>query len=279
MFGDLVPGSYTVTFVLPSGKKFTPNDKGTDDKDSDANTTTGAAPTVTLVSGENNPTIDAGIYTPAKLGDYVWEDKNANGIQEAGELPIGSVAVTLTGTDGVGNPVTKNTTTDATGMYMFGDLAPGKYVVTFASPIGFKPTFQDKGGDDTKDSDANPTTGKSQEVTLISGDNNPTIDAGFYRPAKLGDFVFDDKNGNGIQEAGEPGVQGVTVNLTGTDGGGNAVTKTILTDATGMYMFGDLVPGSYTVTFVLPSGKKFTPNDKGTDDKDSDANTTTGVAR
>jgi hypothetical protein len=41
---------------------------------SDANTVTGITPSVTLVSGEHNPNLDAGLYQPASLGDFVWID-------------------------------------------------------------------------------------------------------------------------------------------------------------------------------------------------------------
>ncbi|MBL0325628.1 MAG: hypothetical protein IPP61_10680 [Cytophagaceae bacterium] len=48
-----------------------------------------------------------------------------------------------------------------------------------------------------------------------------TIDAGYFKPATIGDFVFEDKNGNGIQDPTEPGIAGVTVKLNGSDGQGN----------------------------------------------------------
>ncbi|MBK9151773.1 MAG: hypothetical protein IPM26_12610 [Saprospiraceae bacterium] len=44
------------------------------------------------------------------------------------------------------------------------------------------------------------------------------MDAGYYRPATIGDFVWDDKNANGVQDAGEPGIPGLTVTLSGTAG-------------------------------------------------------------
>ena len=47
-------------------------------------------------------TVDAGLIRPASLGDYVWEDKNGNGVQDAGETPIGGVVVMLQ--DAAGNP-------------------------------------------------------------------------------------------------------------------------------------------------------------------------------
>ena len=41
---------------------------------SDADPLSGQTPTYTLGLGEHNPTIDAGFYQPAGLGDYVWLD-------------------------------------------------------------------------------------------------------------------------------------------------------------------------------------------------------------
>jgi SdrD B-like domain/HYR domain/Secretion system C-terminal sorting domain len=92
----------------------------------------------------------------------------------------------------------------------------------------------------------------------------------------LGDFVFRDSNGNGIQDAGEVGVAGVTVKLYDS---ANNVIATTTTDANGKYLFDNLTAGNYTVEFVkttLPSGLGFSPQGATTGDKDSDANVTTG---
>ena len=47
-----------------------------------------------------------------------------------------------------------------------------------------------------------------------------TLDFGFYQPVTVGDFVWNDLNGNGVQDAGEPAIPGVTLTLTGTTGAG-----------------------------------------------------------
>lgn len=52
---------------------------------------------------------------------------------------------------------------------------------------------------------------------------------------------------NGIQEAGEPGIEGVLVNL-GEGACPATGTTTATTDADGNYSFGDLAPGTYCVT-------------------------------
>ncbi len=61
----------------------------------------------------------------------------------------------------------------------------------------------------------------TETTTLESGDNDPTLDAGIYQPSSLGDYVWEDLNANGIQDDGDTGVEGVTVNL--KDEAGNVI--------------------------------------------------------
>jgi len=94
-------------------------------------------------------------------------------------------------------------------------------------------------------------------------------------PASIGDFVWHDENQNGIQDEGEPGIPGVTVNL--YDSTGTQLLVSILTNADGLYEFTDLMPGDHIVEFELPSGYSFTSMHQGNDNAaDSDANLLTG---
>ena len=234
-----------------------------------------------IVSGDTIPTIDAGFANFAELGNLVWEDINYNGVQDAGEPGIPNVTVTLNGVDGIGNPIpTQTMQTNAVGEYCFTNLLPGDYTVTFEQPAGYVPTVLNdpkSNGDDTDDSDANLSNSLTTIVhTLASGEKNKTLDAGFVILSKLGDIVWEDINYNGVQDAGEPGIENVTVTLNGTNGLGDAITtQTLTTDANGMYMFGDLFPGDYTLTFDQPNGYEPTvlddPESNGDDTDDSDA--------
>ncbi len=68
--------------------------------------------------------------------------------------------------------------------------------------------------------------------------------------------MWHDLNANGVQDAGEPGVGGVTVQLLSQAG---AVVATTGTDSTGKYLFANVVAGTYSVMFQKPSGFSFTP--------------------
>jgi len=82
-------------------------------------------------------------------------------------------------------------------------------------------------GADASDSDADTTTGKTQIVTLASGEHNPTLDAGVYAKASLGNYVWVDGNNDGQQGNGaDIGLNGVTVNLYKGDGTLVATTTT-----------------------------------------------------
>ncbi|HSR44509.1 MAG TPA: SdrD B-like domain-containing protein [Acidimicrobiia bacterium] len=90
---------------------------------------------------------------------------------------------------------------------------------------------------------------------------------------EIGDFVWEDADGDGIQEPGEKGVKGVVVNLLQS---GLVVAQTVTDDA-GKYLFGGLLAGEYEVQFVLPAGFEFTRLHEPDDDAvDSDAAPATG---
>jgi len=275
LFTGLIPGSYSVIFTnLPAGYVFSPQDQGANDAiDSDANPATGRSQTVTLISGQTNRTVDAGLHQPACLGDYVWDDLNRDGLQNDGNTGISNVVVELTSCESTN--VLRTTTTDANGFYLFCNLTPGGYRTHVLLPNGYRFTLRDAAGtNDCVDSDADVVTGITSCTTLSSGETNLCNDIGLFRPAAIGDFVWNDQNGNGLQDVGEPGVSNAVVQL--MDCGG-ALLATVSTDVGGRYLFSGLVPGSYKVTFVTPPGGTPTLANQSPDDRDSDADTVTGM--
>ncbi|MFW2663762.1 SdrD B-like domain-containing protein, partial [Staphylococcus aureus] len=206
-----------------------------------------------------------------KIGNYVWEDTNKNGVQELGEKGVGNVTVTVfdnnTNTK-VGEAVTKED-----GSYLIPNLPNGDYRVEFSNlPKGYEVTPSKQGNNEELDSN-----GLSSVIT-VNGKDNLSADLGIYKPKyNLGDYVWEDTNKNGIQDQDEKGISGVTVTL--KDENGN-VLKTVTTDADGKYKFTDLDNGNYKVEFTTPEGYTPTTVTSGSDiEKDSNGLTTTGVIK
>lgn len=114
-----------------------------------------------------------------ELGDFVWNDLNRNGIQEANEPGIDGIAVSLF--DGNNNPLA-TTTTDSTGWYKFTGLQYNTYLVEFLAPVGFDFTVAKVGGDPTLDSDVtafNLPIGRTDPIPItVDGDYDWVADAG-----------------------------------------------------------------------------------------------------
>jgi hypothetical protein len=121
------------------------------------------------------------IVAPANIsiGDFVWDDLNFNGIQDAGEPGMANVTVNLY--DCADN-LLASAVTDGSGFYMFSDLEPGDYSLEFVAPAGYVLSPYDQGADDMMDSDADPLTGKTPCFTLDADGEYLSYDAGMYVP-------------------------------------------------------------------------------------------------
>ncbi len=302
LFSGLAAGNYTVVFPISlSGATVTTQNVGADDNiDSDASQATGETGTITLGAGQNITNVDAG-YCPTTLaiGNRVWNDVNNNGINDI-EAGIAGVTVNLykdNNNDNVADGAAIATiTTDASGYYLFSGLVPGNYIVGVVNPSGYVSSSVN-GGDPDNDINlddngqvavGNETRGLA--MTLNGGTEpgdggtpndlnvNITYDFGFYLTplGSIGDKVFNDANGNGIQDAGELGITGVTVQLKNSAG---TVIATTNTDANGNYLFSGLAAGNYSVVFPLTlNGSALTTSNVGADDNiDSDADQATGA--
>jgi len=275
LFDQLPPGDYYVGFqlsTLPAGYVVTLPDQidsqspaTSDEFDSDADGSTG-------VTG----TLDMGIYQPegVRLGNRVWLDNDQDGIQDGNEPGVPGVSVNLIDSAGNlvtvdmdGNPIVPQIT-DASGYYLFDNLPDGEYAVVFdlnTLPINHAVTQQDATASqspttsDQLDSDGDPATGQTPSTgPLVDGDEDLSLDLGIYPTSevRVGNTVWYDNDGDGIQDTNEPGVPGILANLFNADG--TAATDMVgspvgpaVTDANGDYLFENLPQGDYYVVFDL----------------------------
>jgi hypothetical protein len=175
-----------VQFSLPNGYTATARDIGADDAlDADAHLSTGQSPLVQLTSGEHDPTVDAGVFQRASIGDRVWEDIDLDGLQDPGEPGVPGVVVSLYGPTGTS---VDSVTTDDDGIYRFAGLRPGTWSVGVSNlPAGTTVTGLDSGldigTDDAVDSDVDPVTGRAAATQLTPGESDLGWDAGIHRSA------------------------------------------------------------------------------------------------
>lgn len=216
-------------------------------------------------SSSQDETIDFGFTPPgtSAIGDFVWQDTNANGLQDAGEPGLSGLTVNLC-LDQACTSIIATTTTDQNGNYHFSGLFAGIYFVQVVPGAGFTPTTSQIGYpvNASIDSGGNVSAIPTEVVLPINYTDN-TIDFGFVPPAQgaVGDFVWHDLNRNGIQDAGEPGMNNVTVRLFDSANTLVATTTTVTHNGQdGYYQFTGLKAGTYSVVVdstTLPSG--YTP--------------------
>jgi uncharacterized protein YbdZ (MbtH family) len=260
-----------IAVTVPAGWTVSPQDQGADDAlDSDA----GATGTITTVNvTADNPTFDIGLYVAGQVGDRVFCDADNDAAYDAGE-GMADVTVTLyDDSDCIGHAGTPvlTTTTTGDGYYLFTGLesyAPGAsgkcYVV----------------GVDTADPDlgtcVNPVT-LITDAFHLNADTSPYLDADFgFEELSLGDLVWYDTDQDGVQDAGEPGVENVGVDLYADTCDGQQLAADT-TDADGLYDFPGLQTGTYCLAFSnVPAGWTISARDQGADDTiDSDADPAT----
>ncbi len=168
----------------------------------------------------------------ASISGTVFNDLNGNGVFNAGEPGVAGVTINLdTNADGT---VDTTAVTGAGGSYTFLALAAGTYRVREVVPAGSVQTT------------ANPA-----DLVLGAATDATGLDFGDFTLITISGLKFNDLNGSGAQDPGEPGLGGVTIQLdTGANG---TVDATALTSAGGTYSFANLGPGTYRVREVAPA--------------------------
>ncbi len=181
--------------------------------------------------------INFGDVIEGRISGFVFSDDNGNGNDDNGEQGIGHVTITLYnnsnsdimygGTPYASGEIITAVLTDTTGYYSV-SLPPGRYRVEEQDPLNYV-----------------SVSANSLTVTLPS--SQTVANFADMKQGVLTGMVFNDLNGNGQWDSGEPGVNGVNLNI---DGG----APTTATESDGSFYFGGLGDGSYTLNAIVPIG-------------------------
>ena len=209
----------------------------------------------------------------ASVSGRAWEDRDADGLPGPDEAPIKGAYVVLL--DMQGDPkAIDSVRIYPSGTYSFPRLREGRYSLAFRLPDGylFTKALRTAGGS----SAAAPGEGQTAVTPAFSlgkGERLTEMNIGGYLPARIGDTVWIDRNGNGLQDYREPAASGVQLSLIG--GSGEEIAGAV-SDEYGFYCFDGLPPGNYTVRISPPSSFRLTARDSaapGEIDSDADPDT------
>ena len=238
----------------------TPTATPTDTPTATPTDTPTATPTDTPTATPTNTPTATPPPSYGAIGDFVWYDSNSNGIQNIDEPGLANVVIDLyKDTDSSGDltpsdTLVDSTVTDADGGFLFPALAPGAYIVDVRdapNPDGQLPTgigFLDHTLG--RQSLSDPTSA----IVLSADEVYKDADFGYVQSADvndviIGDTVWYDDNGDGVQQPGEPGIPDVEVCATAADPA--ILPICILTDSNGHYLF-VIAPGTYSITIPTP---------------------------
>jgi len=165
-----------------------------------------------------------------------YDDANGNGTKDGGEFDLPGWTINVSG-DGGGSQVT-----GTGGAYLFTSVGPGVHNVTETAQAGWV------------------ATSGPYNFTAASADlpaNNKIFDFGNFDQICVSGVKFRDRNNNGVKDAGEEGLIGWNINMTGQ--------TPVVTNVNGEYQFCDVGPGTFTLTedaqtgwlLTLPVGEQY----------------------
>ena len=194
----------------------------------------------------------------------VCEDTDLDGVAEPTDPGFDGIPVFLYSCSDLNNPVATTVTANG-GQYLFDGIEAGCYRLFFDTPNGYtvidNPAVNDNGW--TGNFFVNWGECYAEGAFCLT-----MADAG------LGNYVWHDLDGDGVQDFGEPGIPGVKVSLYTSTG---VLVGIQYTDFMGQYLFENLSPGHYYLAFEGPEGYQTTTANSGNNDgSDSDLDGSNG---
>ena len=267
---SLRPGTYRVRVTLPVDALFS---EGTPLKTAGNAAQEGETAELTLEMGELKQMDTVATVIASAIAGCAWSDDNADGRMDAGEPALTDIIVELLS----GGEIIGRTRVSEDGLYAFALLRSGSYQVRFTLPEDMLLCDQAEGGYTSSCPVVPGHVGTTEEFTLAMGETRADVNVGGIYPGEIGDSIWLDTNGNGLQDYREPLLSGVGVTLLkrGADGLFEEIDS-LTSDSYGYYYFRDLRPGDYILRVDAQEGMLTRRIGAPLGEIDSDADPATG---
>lgn len=221
VYSDLLPGQYSVTEQSTPGWSLTSLSCGN-------GPIQGATASVNLSAGQNVSCT----FTNTKLGSLSGFKYTANADASLGPVLGGWTIFIDSNNNGELDGDEQSAVTDSNGAYSFTGLLPATYVLREVLMSGWTQIFG-----------ASP-------VNLSAGQDSANNNFGNFQNGSIDGFKWNDQNGNGVVDDGEEKMDDWTITLYQ----GDDSVSSVLTANDGMYSFGNLAPGTYSVCETQQAG-------------------------
>ena len=248
-FDALRPGSYRLRFALGSDAMFAPDNAL---RMTDPDALEGETGEYDLAMGQHQAVETVPVVLAASVSGRAWLDQNVSGTMDAQESAMTDVKAELL--DGNGN-VLETVHVGSDGTYAFTRLRSGRYGLRFtlSSGVLFTDYTGAAGGSCIEVIPGN--IGQTEAFDLHMGQQMSGVNVGGILPGRIGDTVWLDVNGNGLQDYREPLIPGVKLTLLHADeNGGFTEARVTESDRYGYYSFESLRPGMYVIRVEAEEG-------------------------
>lgn len=137
------------------------------------------------------------------------------------------------------------------GNYSFTDIVPATYLLCEDDTINSQTGWHQSYPTSTGSTCTNGTEG--YQVDIGAGETKSGYNFGNWREGSIGGYKYNDLNGNGSRNSGEPKLEGWEIQLFDAGDTINPIATTI-TASNGKYLFEGLTPGDYVVKEVQQGG-------------------------
>lgn len=254
LFDCLRANTYKVKALLPEGAAFTlvSSDPQGNQFQAREGRRENTVDNIVITTGETQ-TLTVGAVLPSTISGVCYLDDDFSAQKNGKEKAVSGLTVTLL--DASGNKVASDKT-NAKGEYVFENVNPGTYTISLNAKSGYAFTKLGEGNVIVNQGEG---AGRSEPFQVTLGSAITGMDIGMILPGTVQGVVFADSNDNGVQDADEKGLAGVTVRLMGEDGEWFAATI----GEDGAFCFDAVMPGRYYLRYELPENGVFAQQVRG----------------